>query len=73
MKWIIPAIIIGLVGGVLDAATDLHKAWCFLIGVAAFIVFLFIQSLIKTAQIMRKTKGVRKVRIDRDDNVVGIE
>jgi len=73
MKWIIPAIIIGLVGGVLNTVTDLHKVWCFLIGVAAFIVFLFIQSLIKTAQIMRKTKGVRKVRIDRDNNVVGIE
>ncbi len=39
MKMLLPVIIIGLVGGVLDTATDLHKALCFLIGVAAFIIF----------------------------------
>lgn len=73
MKWIIPAIIIGLVGGVLNTVTDLHKVWCFLIGVAAFIVFLFIQSVIKTAKIMQKAKGAKKVWIDRNNNIVGME
>lgn len=73
MKWIIPATIIGLVGGVLNTVTDLHKVWCFLIGVAAFIVLLFIHSVIKTAKIMRKTKGAKKIWIDRDNNLVGME
>ena len=48
MKWIVPAIIIGLVGGVLDEITDLHKVWCFLIGVGAFFAFVLIQSIITT-------------------------
>ena len=73
MKWIIPAITIGLVGGVLNTVTDLHKAWCFLIGVAAFIVFLFILSVIKAAKLMRKTKCAKKIWLDRDNNIVGME
>lgn len=51
MKWIVPAIIIGIVGGVLDEVTDLHKAWCFLIGVGAFILFVLIQSVVTTFKI----------------------
>lgn len=45
MKLIVPAVIIGLVGGILDEVTDLNKVWCFLIGVVAFIIFLFIKSV----------------------------
>lgn len=51
MKWIIPAIIIGLVGGVLDEVTDLHKVWCFFIGVGVFFAFVLIQSIITTIKI----------------------
>lgn len=45
MRWLVPAVIIGGVGGWLDTTTDLHKIWCFLIGVAAFYGFLFIKSI----------------------------
>mgnify|MGYP001129987866 CR=1 FL=1 len=68
MRWIVPAIIIGLVGGLLDHYTQLHKVWCFIIGVAAFICFLFIKSIFITARIMRQTKGKKKV-FKRNDNL----
>ncbi len=70
MKWIVPAIIIGLVGGMLDEFTTLHKIWCFLIGVGVFFLFVFIQSLFTTAKIMRKTKGAKKIWIDQNNNVI---
>lgn len=70
MKWIVPAIIIGLTGGLLDEYTQLHKVWCFIIGVAAFLCFLFIKSIITTARIMKQTKGKSKVWIDQNNNIV---
>lgn len=70
MKWIVPAVIIGLVGGILDEVTDLSKIWCFLIGVAAFILFLFIKSIFITAKIMKETKGKQKIWIDQNNNVI---
>lgn len=73
MKWIIPAIIIGLAGGILDEYTQLHKVWCFIIGIAAFLCFLFIKSIFTTARIMRQSKGKKKVLIDRNNNIVKTE
>ncbi len=73
MKWLVPAIIIGLVGGILDEATNLHKIWCFLIGVGAFFLFVFVQSLWTTAKIMRKTKGAKKIWIDQNNNLIKSE
>lgn len=73
MKWIVPAIIIGLVGGMLDEFTNLHKFWCFLIGVGAFYLFVFIKSIFITARIMRKTKGKSKLWIDQNNNVAKSE
>lgn len=70
MKWLVPAIIIGFIGGVFDEVTDLHKVWCFLIGVGTFIMFLFIKSIFITARIMRQTKGKKKLWIDQNNNVV---
>lgn len=32
MKIVVPAVIIGLVGGLLDEFTELHKIWCFIRG-----------------------------------------
>lgn len=54
MKWIVPAIIIGLVGGILDEVTDLHKVWCFLIGLVAFLLYVLIESIFVTIKIKRK-------------------
>lgn len=73
MKIIVPAIIIGIVGGALDAYTDLHKIWCFIIGLAAFFFFLFIKSAIKATLIMLKTKGAKKIWLDQDNNIVKSE
>lgn len=73
MKWIVPAIIIGAVGGVLDGCTHLHKIWCFLIGVAAFVCFVFIKSIFTTAKIMRQTKGKKKIWIDQNNNIIKTE
>ena len=57
MKFLVPAVIIGLVGGLLNSLTDWSKACCFLIGVAAFYLFVFVKSILITIRIMRKTKG----------------
>lgn len=73
MKWIVPAIIIGLVGGILDEYTQLHKVWCFIIGIAAFVCFLFIKSIFITARIRRQTKGKKRVWIDQNNNIVKTE
>lgn len=75
MKWLIPAIIIGLVGGILDAYTGLHKVWCFLIGVGAFIMFLLIQSAIIATKIRReaKRKRAKKIWIDQNNNIVKMQ
>lgn len=73
MKCFVPAVIIGLVGGMLDTYTDLYKIWCFLIGVAAFIIFLFIKSVFITARIMREAKGKKKVWIDQNNNIIKSE
>lgn len=70
MRLIVPAIIIGLVGGILDYYTSLHKVWCFLIGVVAFFLFLFIKSLFTTARIMRETKGKKKIWIDQNNRMI---
>lgn len=61
MKWIVPAIIIGLVGGILDEYTPLHKVLCFIIGIAAFVCFLFIKSIFITVRIRRQTKDKNEV------------
>ncbi len=73
MKLIVPAVIIGLVGGILDEVTDLNKVWCFLIGVVAFIIFLFIKSVFITARMMREAKGKKKVWIDQNNNIIKSE
>lgn len=73
MKWIVPAIIIGLVGGILDEYTDLHKVWCFLIGVVAFFLYVFIKSIFTTKRIMKQTKGNKKIWIDQNNNVAKAE
>lgn len=56
-KFIIPVLIIGLVGGLVESLTGWSKIWCFLIGVAAFYLFVFVKSILITIRIMRKTKG----------------
>lgn len=73
MKWIVPIVIIGLVGGIMDEITELNKVWCFLIGVAAFIVLLLIKSIFIAARIMLKTKGKKKIWIDQNNNVINSE
>lgn len=73
MKSIVPAVIIGLVGGILDTCTDLHKIWCLIFGIVAFYVFVFIKSIFITARIMRKTKGKKKIWLDQNNNVVKTE
>lgn len=73
MKLIIPVVIIGIVGGILDQVTELHKVWCFLIGVAAFIVFLFLKSIFTTIRIMQKTKGKKNIWIDQNNNIIKSE
>lgn len=73
MKWIVPAIIIGFVGGMLDHHTDLHKIWCFLIGVAAFYLYVFIKSVFIAIREMRQTKGTKKIWLDQNNNVIKTE
>lgn len=73
MKWIIPAVIIGLVGGLLDSITTLGKFWCFLLGVAAYIVFVLLKSIITTAKIMRRTKGKKKIWLNQNNNIIKSE
>ena len=73
MKIIFLALIIGLVGGMLDVCTSLHKVWCFLLGVAAFFVFVLIQSAIKAIVIMRRTKGSKKICLDQNNNIIKTE
>lgn len=73
MKLIVPVFIIGFIGGLLDTITDLSKFWCFIIGIVAFVCFLFIKSIFKTAQIMKQTKDKKKIWIDQDNNVVKSE
>ncbi|GEM_PF-2416998 len=73
MKWMIPAIIIGLTGGILDEYTQLHKVWCFIISIVAFVCYLFIKSIFITVRIMRQTKGKKKVWIDQNNNIVKTE
>lgn len=73
MKWIVPIVIIGFVGGIMDEITELNKVWCFLIGVATFIVFLLIKSIFIAARIMLKTKGKKKIWIDQNNNVINSE
>lgn len=64
------AAIIGLVGGALDTLTDWHKVWCFLAGVGAFVIYLLVLSIIKTAVIMRKTKGSKTIDLDQYNNII---
>lgn len=73
MKWIVSAIIIGLVGGMLDEFTNLHKFWCFFIGVGTLLLGLFVKSIITMTRIMRQTKGKKKLWIDQNNNVVESE
>lgn len=70
MKSIFPAIIIGLVGGILDELTQLHKVWCFLIGVVVFLFFVFIKSIFITVRIRRQAKGKTNVWIDQYNRIV---
>ncbi len=53
MELLIPAIIIGFVGGCLDRFTDCPKVWCFLIGVGVFFFYVFTEALITTIKIKR--------------------
>lgn len=69
-KTIIMAAIIGLVGGALDTLTDWHRFWCFLAGVGAFIVYLLVLSIIKTAVIMRKTNWSKTIVLDQNNNII---
>lgn len=57
MKWIVPALIIGFAGGLLDGFTDLPKWICFLLGLGVFVVYMLVESLIKTSKIMKATKS----------------
>lgn len=70
MKWIVSAIVIGLVGGMLDEFTALHKVWCFLIGVGVLLFAAFVKSIITAARIMRQTKGNKKLWIDQNNNII---
>lgn len=70
MKYLVPAVIIGFVGGMLDTLTGLHKIWCFLIGVAIFCLFLLVKSAFTTNKILKQTKGARKVWLDKNNNVI---
>ena len=63
MKFIVPAIIIGLVGGMLDEFTELHKIWCFLIGLVVFYLYVFIKSIFTTARIKNTNKHQKNDRI----------
>ncbi len=51
-----------------DEFTDLHKIWCFLIGIAAFFLFILVKSAIQTARTMKETKGRKKIWLDQDNN-----
>lgn len=73
MKWLVPAIIIGLVGGLLDKYTELHKVWCFLIGVAAFFLFVLIKSIFITARIRKQAKGHKKIWLDQNNNIARMD
>lgn len=73
MNWIVPAAIIGSVGGALDSLTELNKIWCLLIGVVAFSLFVFIKSIFTTARIMHQTKGKKTIRLDQDSNIMKSE
>ena len=73
MKLLIPISIIGMVGGLIDGLTDLHKVWCFLIGVLTFYLLLFIKSIFTTIKIMKQTKGAKRVWIDQNNNVVKVD
>lgn len=53
MMWLVPASIIGVVGGLLDEAAGLHKVRCFLIGVGAFLCYVFVGAFITTIKIKR--------------------
>lgn len=70
MKWVIPACVIGLVGGAFEALTNWHRVWCLLIGIGFWLLILFIKSVITTAKIMRETKGAKKIWIDQNNNVI---
>ena len=73
MKYYVPAIIIGLVGGILDACTDLHNVLSLLIGIGTFFLYVLIRSIFKTASIMKKTTGAKKIWIDNNNNVIRTE
>lgn len=73
MKIIVPAVIIGLIGGLLDEFTELHKIWCFIIGVAAFFVYVFIKSIFLTIKIKRISKGKKRIWLDQNGNIAGID
>ncbi len=70
MRWIVPVVIIGLVGGMLYEFTTLHKIWCFLIGFGVLLFVLFMKSMITTARIMHQTKGKKRIWVDQNNNVV---
>lgn len=73
MKYLVPAFIIGAVGGLLDGFTDLHRAWCFLIGVATFFLFVLVKSIFATFKIMRQTKSNKRIWIDQNNNIVKVD
>lgn len=73
MKWLVPAIIIGLVGGILDEYTELHKVWCFFIGVAAFFLFVLIKSIFITARIRKQAKGHKGIWLDQNNNIARMD
>lgn len=70
MKWLIPCFVICVVGGMIEALTNLSRFWCVLIGIGFWLLILFVKSVITTAKIMRETKGANKIWIDKNNNVI---
>lgn len=71
MKIVVPAVIIGLVGGLLDEFTELHKIWCFIIGLTAFFAYVFIKSIFQTIKVKRLSKDKKRVWFDQNGNITG--
>lgn len=53
MRNVVPLFIIGGIGGMLDASTELHKIWCLFIGIIAFYLFILVKLLFTTCKIMK--------------------
>lgn len=65
-----PCSVICIVGGMVEALTNLNRVWCVLIGIGVWLLILFIKAAITTSKIMRETKGAKKIWIDQNNNVI---